>query len=165
MAGSTTGVGTTFGLPNYHGELIALTPSDTPLLSASGGLSGGKQTDSPAFEWQTYDLRDAASRPRLEGADAPTAESRVRGNVENVVQIFQEAVSTSYTKLAATGQYATPGSAPFYSAGGAPNPVANEHSWQVMQSLKQIARDVNWCMWNCVCLDGHHHRDARPRHR
>ena len=150
MAGSTTGVGTTFGLPNYHGELIALTPSDTPLLSASGGLSGGKQTDSPAFEWQTYDLRDAASRPRLEGADAPTAESRVRANVENVCQIFQEAVSTSYTKLAATGQYATPGSAPFYSAGGAPNPVANEHSWQVMQSLKQIARDVNWCMWNGV---------------
>ena len=120
MAGSTTGVGTTFGLPNYHGELIALTPSDTPLLSASGGLSGGKSTDSPAFEWQTYDLRDASSRARLEGADAPTAESRVRANVENVCQIFQEAVSTSYTKMAATGQYATPGSSPFYSAGVAP---------------------------------------------
>ena len=161
MAGSTTGVGTTFGLPNYHGELIALTPSDTPLLSASGGLSGGKQTDSPAFEWQTYDLRDAASRPRLEGADAPTAESRVRGNVENVCQIFQEAVSTSYTKLAATGQYATPGSAPFYSAGGAPNPVANEHSWQVMQSLKQIARDVNWCMWNGVKVKPANNSTAR----
>ena len=158
MAGSTSGVGTTFGLPNYHGELIALTPSDTPLLSASGGLSGGKQTDSPAFEWQTYDLRDAASRPRLEGADAPTAESRVRGNVENVVQIFQEAVSTSYTKMAATGQYATPGS---YSAGGAPNPVASEHSWQVMQSLKQIARDVNWCMWNGVKVKPANNSTAR----
>lgn len=146
----TTGIATTFGLPNFHGELIALTPSDTPLLSASGGLSGGKQTDSPAFEWQTYDLRDAASRPRLEGASAPTAEERVRANVENVCQIFHESVATSYTKAAATGQYATAGSAPFYSNGGGPNPVASEHSWQVLQALKQIARDVNFCFWNGV---------------
>jgi len=150
MAGSVTGVATTFGLPNYHGELIALSPTDTPLLSAAGGLAGAQQTDSASFEWQSYDLRDAASRPRLEGADAPTAESRVRGNVENVCQIFQEAVSTSYTKLAATGQYATPSGAPYYSAGGAPNPVNDEHTWQVATALKQIARDINYCFWNGV---------------
>ncbi len=148
MSGSVTGVSTTFGLPNYHGELFALTPADTPLLSAAGGLTGGAQTDSTSFEWQTYDLRDAASRARLEGADAPTAESRVRANVSNVCQIFQEAVSTSYTKLAATGQYATAGSAPFVSYAGEPNPIGNEHSWQVMQALKQIARDVNYVFWN-----------------
>jgi hypothetical protein len=143
-----TGIGTTFGLPNYHGELYALTPADTPLLSAAGGLTGGGQTDSPAFEWQTYDLRTAASRPRLEGADAPTAESRVRANIENVCQIFQEAVSTSYTKQAAVGQYATPSSAPYYTASGEANPVNNEHTWQVMQALKQIARDVNYVFWH-----------------
>jgi hypothetical protein len=147
MAG-TTGVTTTFSLPNYHGELFALSPADTPLLSASGGLGGGQQTTSTAFEWQTYDLRDAASRPRLEGADAPTAEARVRANVENVVQIFQEAVSTSYTKQAAIGQYATPGSAPFSLSDGVSNPVNDEHSWQVMQSIKQIARDVNYVFWH-----------------
>lgn len=150
MAGSTTGIATTFDLPNYHGELIALTPADTPLLSASGGLSGGKQTDSTSFEWQTYDLRDASSRPRLEGADAPTAEERVRANVENVCQIFHEAVSTSYTKAATANMYRTAGSAPFNSNGGSANPVTSEHSWQVMQSLKQIARDVNYCMWHGV---------------
>ncbi|WP_159844904.1 SU10 major capsid protein [Nocardia sp. CY41] len=143
-----TGIGTTFNLPNYHGELFALTPADTPLLSAAGGIGGGQQTDSTAFEWQTYDLRDAASRPRLEGADAPTAEERVRANVENVVQIFHEAVATSYTKQAATGQYSTPTSAPFISASGVPNPVGNEHAWQIMQSLKQIARDVNFTFWH-----------------
>jgi hypothetical protein len=150
MSGSTTGIATTFDLPNYHGELIGLTPADTPLLSASGGLSGGKSTNSTSFEWQTYDLRDASSRPRLEGADAPTAEERVRANVENVCQIFHEAVATSYTKAATAEMYRTAGAAPFNSNGGEPNPVTNEHSWQVMQSLKQIARDVNWCMWHGV---------------
>lgn len=147
MAG-ITGIGTTFNLPNYHGELIQLTPTDTPLLSLSGGIGSGKSTTSPAFEWQTKDLRDPASRPRLEGADAPTAESRVRANVENVVQIFQEAVSTTYSKQAATGQYATSTTAPFYSADGSSNPVIGEHASQVADALTQIARDVNWTFWN-----------------
>jgi hypothetical protein len=148
MSGSTTGISTTFDLPNYHGELIALTPADTPLLSASGGLGGGKQTDSTSFEWQTFDLRAAASRARLEGASAPTSEQRVRGVVENVCQIFHETVETSYTKAATAGMYRSALSAPFNSNGGGANPVGNEHSWQVMQSLKQIARDANYCMWN-----------------
>jgi len=157
----TTGIGTTFSLPNYHGELFALTPADTPLLSAAGGLGGGRQSDSTSIEWQTYDLRDAASRPRLEGADAPTAEERVRANVTNTLQIFHEAVSTSYTKAATAGMYRTAGSAPFNSGGGEPNPVANEHSWQVMQSLKQIARDVNFCMWNGVRVNPTDNSTAR----
>lgn len=143
-----TGIGTTFNLPNFHGELYALTPADTPLLSAAGGIGGGGQTDSTAFEWQTYDLRDAANRPRLEGAAAPNGEEQVRANVENVVQIFHESVETSYTKQAATGQYNTVTAAPFISAAGEPNPVGTEHSWQIMQSLKQIARDVNFVFWH-----------------
>jgi hypothetical protein len=143
-----TAMGTTFNEPNYHGELFALTPADTPLLSAAGGLGGGKQTLSTAFEWQTYDLRDPEIRTRLEGADAPAAEARVRANVENVAQIFQESVSTSYTKQATSQQYATPGSAPFQSNYGEDNPVTNEHSWQIMQSLKQIARDTNFVFWH-----------------
>ena len=147
MAG-ITGIGTTFTLPNFHGELFALTPADTPLLSAAGGIGGGAQTDSTAFEWQTYDLRAPASRPRLEGGDAPASEERVRANVENVCQIFHESVATSYTKSAAVGQYNTVTGAPFFSNAGEPNPVSNEHSWQIMQSLKQIARDVNHVFWH-----------------
>lgn len=161
MAGSTTGIATTFDLPNYHGELFALTPADTPLLSASGGLSGGKQTESTVFEWQTYDLRAAASRPRLEGAAAPTAEERVRANVTNVCQIFHEAVETSYTVAATQNMYRTAGAAPFLSNGGVPNPVGNEHSWQVMQALKQIARDANYCMWHGVKVNPTTNASAR----
>lgn len=148
MAG-TSGLGTTFNLPNFHGDLIEITPSDTPLLSASGGLNGGgMSTTSPAFEWQTEDLRDPEIKARLEGAAAPTADSRVRANVENVAQIFHEQVSTSYTKQAATGQYGTPGSSPFYSADGVANPVADEHGHQVANALKTIARDVNYAFWH-----------------
>ena len=153
MAG-ITGLGTTFNLPNYHGELFAVSPSDTPLLSASGGLGQGGQVDDTLVEWQKYDLRDPSIRTRLEGADAPTAESRVRANVTNRLQIFQEAVTTSYTKQAATERYAA-------LAGGAGNPVRNEHAWQVMQTLKQVARDANFSFWNAVRNDPADNTTAR----
>lgn len=147
-----TGMGTTFTLPNYHGELFALSPTETPLLSMTGGLGGGKQTLSTEFEWQTYDLRDPSVRTRLEGADAPTAEERVRANVKNVVQIFHEKVSTSYTKQAAIGQLATTQAAPFntYDGLGVGNPVTNEHTWQIAQALTQIGKDANYTFWHAA---------------
>lgn len=147
MAGAVTGLGTTFNLPNYTGELFGITPEDTPLLSSIGGLTGGGQTDSVEFEWQSYDLRDPAQRTKVEGADAPTSEERVRGNITNVVQIHHESVSVSYTKQAANGQVASPQSAP-YNHNGGNNPVTNELSWQVEQAIKSIKLDVNWSFWN-----------------
>ncbi|MGH8881002.1 MAG: SU10 major capsid protein [Stackebrandtia sp.] len=139
-----TGQGTTFNLPNYVGELFAVTPSDTPFLSAIGGLTGGEQTTSTLFQWQGFDLRTPdAARQRVEGANAPTAEERVRFNVTNVVEIHQESLELSYTKMAATGQYASTGSAHTGAVGIAgSNPVTDEMSWQTQQQLVQIARDV-----------------------
>jgi len=134
MAG-ITGLGTTYNLPNYTGELIALTPSETPLLSAIGGLTGGGQTTSTEFEWETYDLRAPAQSTRVEGAAAPTAESRVRANVTNVVQIHQERVTVSYTKQAAFGLKAG-------SNNDLSNPITSELDWQVEIMLRQMARDV-----------------------
>lgn len=148
MAG-ITGMGTTFNLPNYHGELFALTPSGTPFLSAIGGLTGGGQTSAVEFEWQTSDLRDPSQRVKVEGATAPTAEERVRANVRNVAQIHQEKVSVSYTKQAANGQVATPSSAPYRGVDGS-NPVTNELNWQVVEALKSIALDVNYSFINGV---------------
>lgn len=140
MAG-ITGLGTTYDLPNYVGELFAASPEDTPLLSAIGGLTGGKSVTAPLFEWQGYDLRDAsAGRQRKEGQDAPDGEERVRYNASNVVEIHQEAVAISYTKQAATGLRAT-NSQPNVTVGGTSIP-ANELAWQLEQQYKQIARDV-----------------------
>lgn len=144
MAG-VTGQGTTYNLPNYVGDLFAVTPTDTPFLSAIGGLTGGEKTESTLFQWQGYDLRDANQNTALEGANAPPAEERVRFNVKNVVQIHQEAVEVSYTKLAATGQYQDVG-ANHSAVGGVAgmNPVRSELDWQIEQMLKQIARDVEF---------------------
>jgi len=144
MAG-ITGQGTTFNEPNYVGELFAVSREDTPFLSAIGGLTGGKDATSTLFQWTTYDLRDAADdRQRLEGANAQTAGGRVRGNVNNVVEIHQETVEVSYTKQAAIGQFNSTGSTHTGAVGIAGgNAVTDELSWQVAQALKEVARDVN----------------------
>ena len=136
MAG-ITGQGDTFDLPNYVGELFQVTPADTPFLSAIGGLTGGKATTSKDFEWQYFDLRDAGQNVALEGANAPTAQERVRATLNNVTQIHQEAVEVSYTKQAAVGNHAG-------LAIAGTNPVMSEMDWQVEQMLKQIARDVEY---------------------
>lgn len=141
MAG-ITGQGTTYNLPNFVGELFNASPEDTPFLSAIGGLTGGRSTGgSTLFEWQGFDLRDAdATRQRLEGATAPTGESRVRFNASNVVEIHQEAVEISYTKQATSGQRNTAGQ-PVVTIGGTTLPVS-ELQWQLAQHFKQIARDI-----------------------
>jgi len=142
--GAISGQGTTFGLPNYTGELIGVTPQDTPLLSSIGGLTGGSSVNSTVFSWETFDLRDAdAARQRVEGADAPTASARTRSTVSNVVEIHQEQLEVSYTKQAAIGQIAANGSLhPYGVAGTGSNPVTDEVDWQLRQHLVQIARDV-----------------------
>jgi hypothetical protein len=136
-----TALGTTYTLPNYTGILHALTPSETKLFSAIGGLTGGGQTKSIEYEWEKFDLRNAGQNVALEGQDAPTAQNRVRANITNVCQIHQETVGVSYTKLAATGQKAGTNN-------GAENPVLNELDWQVVQMLKQMVRDINYSFIN-----------------
>lgn len=133
-----TGMGTTFNLPNYVGELFSLTPDTTPLLSAIGGLTGGRAATSTKFEWQADDLRDARQRTRLEGADAPEFDGRQRTAVGNVVEIHQETVSVSYTKESTPGMTTTAGVSPDT------QPVQNELDYQVAKKLKEIARDVEF---------------------
>jgi hypothetical protein len=140
MAGISA-LGTTYNLPNYTGILFQLTPSDTPFFSALGGLTGGRQTTSTEFEWQTFDLASAGQNVALEGADAPTLSGRVRANVTNVCQIQQAAVGVSYTKLAAFGQKAG-------SNNDLANPVRDELDWQVEQKLKEMVRDIDYSFIN-----------------
>ncbi|PKW15933.1 SU10 major capsid protein [Saccharopolyspora spinosa] len=139
-----TGMLNTFNSPNFVGELFSVTPTDTPLLASIGGLTGGQSTDSTIFTWQSYDLRAADdSRQRLEGADAPEAEARTRWNNFNVVEIHQEALSITYTREAATGQYAATGSnVPTSASISGINPVGDELTWQTQRHLEQIARDI-----------------------
>lgn len=139
-----TGRGYTYNLPNYVGELFLVSPRDTPLLSSIGGLTGGREADSEYFPWSTYDLRDPDDeRQRVEGADAPNGESRVRGTARNILEIHQEAVDISYTKLAATGQFGDIGVAnPSVAGVNGSNAVLDEMDWQLRIALLQIARDI-----------------------
>lgn len=135
-----TEMATTYNCPNYVGELFAASPEDTPLLSSIGGLTGGESVESTTFGWQVTDLRDAAdNRQRVEGADATAFETRTRTNVENVLEIHQEAVSVSYTKMGARRQYGPTGTAVQLGSTTLP---ADELAEQLQAQIKQIARDV-----------------------
>ena len=157
-----TGIATTYDLPNFVGELFNQTPQDTPFLSSIGGLTGGDSENKTHFTWQTYDLRDAGQNTRVEGADAPDGESRVRNVVSNVAQIHQEVVEISYTKLAATGQFGDlEVTHPNVQGVAGANPVNNELSWQVQQMLAQIARDAEYSFVNGVFQDPGDNQTAR----
>jgi hypothetical protein len=138
-----TGLGTTYNLPNFTGELFQIAPSDTPFLTAIGGLNGGGQVISTEFELQTYDFAAPAQNVQVEGATAPASVERVRANVTNVVEIHQSKISVAYSKLAAYGQHAGTNTE-------ATNPVRNESDWQVDKGLKQMALDIEWSLLNGV---------------
>lgn len=137
---SVAGLGTTFNLPNYGGEILQVTPSETPFLTAIGGLNEqGEVVTSTEFEWQTQDLGTPSQPETLEGADAPALGERSRGNVSNIVQIFQRAFGVSYTRQAARGQMAGINSAQA-------NPVADEIAYQTQIVLTEAARDINYTL-------------------
>lgn len=132
------GAGTTFNLPNYHGELFVVTPTETPFLSAIGGLTGAKMTTATEFEWQTVDRRaSTANNVGLEGAAAPNGAERARGNVDNVVEIHQSAIEVTYSKLAATGNFAGANIAP-----QSDDVVLDELTQQTMAELESMAVDI-----------------------
>lgn len=133
---TVSGQGTTFGLPNYTGELFSVAPSDTPFLSAIGGLNGGKTVLSTEFEWQTEDLEStSANNSKVEGANAPTASGVSRSNVSNVVEIHQETIEVTYTKQAAIGLHNGINNEEA-------NPVRDELAHQVDLKLRKVGVDI-----------------------
>lgn len=141
MPNNVTGIGTTWNLPNYAGELFTADPTQTPLLSMIGGLTGGKQTDN--FEFPTavlFDYPDAAQPEISESASAtaPAASAIARSQESNVVQIHQEVIDLTYAKLSNGGRMSG-----INTAGQSANP-ADEKAWQIQQKLIKIARDVEF---------------------
>ena len=134
-----SGIGTTWNLPNYAGELFTADPTQTPLLSMIGGLTGGKQTDN--FEFATAVLYDypEASQPEISesaSATAPSASHIARTQESNVVQIHQEVIDLTYAKQSNSGRMSG-----LNTAGQQPNPN-DEKAFQVQHKLIKIARDV-----------------------
>lgn len=141
MPNNVTGIGTTWNLPNYAGELFTADPTQTPFLSMIGGLTGGKQTDN--YEFPTAVLFDypAAAQPEISetaSATAPAASAIERSQESNVVQIHQEVIDLTYAKLSNGGRMSG-----INTAGQNPNP-SDEKAWQIQQKLIKIARDVEF---------------------
>ena len=134
--GAVSGLGDSYDLPNFVGELFNITPSDTPFLSAIGGMTGGKSVASKQFTWQTVDNATAAQTVVAEGADATFAE-RTRSQVVNVTQIMQYGVNVSYTKQAATGNIS--GESILGN-----QPVQDELAFQLDMAMKRAARDIEF---------------------
>lgn len=134
-----SGTVTTYNAPNYHGELYTVAVTETPFLSAIGGINGSKVVHSKDFEWETVGRRtSAANSTVLEGQDAPTAVGQARSNVSNITEIHQSAISVSYSKLAATGQYSGVNIAPLWD-----DMVADEVAFQTQAELEAMAVDIN----------------------
>ncbi|HET6909835.1 MAG TPA: DUF5309 family protein [Mycobacteriales bacterium] len=135
---AVSGQGTTYNLPNYHGELFVVSPTETPFLAAIGGLNAAKVTTATQFEWQTVDRRaSSANNSALEGAAAPSGSERARTNVDNVVEIHHSAIEVSYTKIAARGQFAGANVAPQWD-----DLVLDELAVQTMAELESMAVDI-----------------------
>ena len=136
-----TGIGTTWNLPNYAGELFTADPTQTPFLSMIGGLTGGKQTDNSEFPTAVlYDFPEAAQPEISEtaSATAPAASHIARTQEKNVVQIHQEVIDLTYAKQSNSGRMSGINTAGQLSSTG------GEKAWQIQQKLVKIARDVEY---------------------
>ena len=136
-----TGIGNTWNLPNYAGELFTADPTQTPLLSMIGGLTGGKQTDN--FEFPTAVLYDypEAKQPEISetaSVTAPAASHIAREQESNVVQIHQEVIDLTYAKQSNSGRMSG-----LNTAGQQANPN-DEKAFQIQHKLIKIARDAEF---------------------
>ena len=127
---------------NYIGDLFQLGQTDTPFLNMIGGLNGGvRVVNSTEFAMSQYWQLGTAAQPEISEADsmtAPTATTITRNQATNVVQIFQEQVSVSSSKLgnanAISGVALT----------GETQPVRNELDFQIEAHMKKIAKNANY---------------------
>lgn len=142
---NVSGIGTSWNLPNYAGELFTASPKKTPLLSAIGGLTGGKTSNSMEFVCgQEYEL-PAASQPEITesaSATAPAATEIARDQKTNTCQIYQETIEITYAKQANAGKLEG------LNLGGQSANPANELDFQIARKLEKMATDVEYTFIN-----------------
>jgi len=139
--------GTVWNLPNYTGELFTSDMTQTPFLSAIGGLTGGVMVDDFEFATDSQYSQETAAQPAITetaSLTAPTAISFVRSQNKNVTQIFHEQVSLSYSKMSTRGRMSG------INTLGQTNPVVSEKDFQIAKLIEKIARDVEYTFLNGV---------------
>lgn len=143
---NVTGVGTSWNLPNYAGELFTADASQTPLLSMIGGLTGGRQTATSEFPTAVLFDYPEATQPEISesaSVNAPQSSLIVREQETNVVQIHQEVINLTYMKMSNSGNMSGLNST-------MANSVEDEKAFQIHHKLVKIARDVEHSFINGV---------------
>jgi len=89
---------------NFAGELFKVGGQRTPLLSAVGGLNGGRAINSTYWQVQVEDNAKISTEPdKGQEGSAPTEFlGRDRAAYTYVTQIFHKGVQMTYTALAST---------------------------------------------------------------
>jgi len=156
---------------NFTGELFKVGGQRTPLLSAVGGLNGGKVLNSTYWQVQVEDNAIITSEPDKgqEGSTPTEYLGRDRAAFTYVTQIFHKGVQMTYTALASTGNQnpftlsanivnqsdgdgtTTAGAAQGLFGG---NPVNDEFALQLEKALEKVAREVEWFAFNGSFSDG-----------
>ena len=158
---------------NFTGELFKVGGQRTPLLSAVGGLNGGKTLNSTYWQFQVDDDAKVDSEPDKGGeGGAPTEYlGRKRAAYTYVTQIFHKGVQMTYTALASTGnqnpfdlsanaiefsdgQGGTTAGDKLALFGG--SAVADEFAVQMEKAMTKLAREVEWFLFNGSFSDGAH---------
>lgn len=142
---NVTGMGTVWNLPNYAGELFTADTTNTPILSAIGGMTGGLQTENFEFATDSQYSFPAAKQPEISetaSLTAPAAQEIARTQNTNVTQIFHETLSISYAKMSNAGRMSGLNTA------GQKNNAPSEKDFQIARTLEKIARDIEYTIIN-----------------
>jgi len=156
---------------NFTGELFKVGGQRTPLLSAVGGLNGGKTLNSTYWQVQVEDSYTISSEPTKgqEGSTPTEYLGRDRAAYTHVTQVFHKGVQMTYTALASTGNQnpftlsaaitnqsdgdgtTTAGTAQGLFGG---NAINDEFALQLEKAMEKVAREVEWFAFNGSFSDG-----------
>ena len=156
---------------NFTGELFKVGGQRTPLLSAVGGLNGGKVLNSTYWQVQVEDNATISTEPTKgqEGATPTEYLGRDRAAYTYVTQIFHKGVQMTYTALASTGNQnpydlsanivnSSDGDGTTTAAdklglfGG--SPINDEFALQLEKAMEKVSREVEWFAFNGSFSDG-----------
>ncbi len=156
---------------NFAGELFKVGGQRTPLLSAVGGLNGGKTLNSTFWQVQVEDNATISSEPTKgqEGSSPTEYLGRDRAAYTYVTQIFHKGVQMTYTALASTGNqnpFALSADIANQSDGDGTvtaanelglfggSPINDEFALQLEKAMEKVAREVEWFAFNGSFSDG-----------
>lgn len=134
--------GTEWELLNYVGELFSADPTQTPFLTAIGGLNGAKLSKNFEFPCSVEADYPAASQPDISEDTSKTAPAETditNTQTKNVCQIQQYAVEVTYGAIGSRGRLSG-----IATDGATPVQVVSDYDVQIARHLTRCSRDTEY---------------------